>query len=94
MWTVVQADCRQNEKSGQYDEEQTVGVIEWIIVQWDNHFLLHFLNYTFTPQAGGESLLIQQDHFPHLCCVILEWKLSPGKLPFPRTWNDMEMDIL
>ena len=21
------------------------------------------------------------------------WKLSPGKLPFPRTWNNIEMDI-
>ena len=21
------------------------------------------------------------------------WKLSPGKLPFPRTWNNKEMDI-
>ena len=21
------------------------------------------------------------------------WKLSPGKLPFPRTWKNKEMDI-
>ena len=21
------------------------------------------------------------------------WKLSPGKLPFPRTWTNIEMDI-
>ena len=38
--------------------------------------------------TGGESLLIRQAQFPHLM-----WKLSPGKLPFPLTWNNVKMDI-
>ena len=36
------------------------------------------------PGGGGESLLIRQAQM---------WKLSPRKLPFPRTWNNIEMDF-
>ena len=36
--------------------------------------------FTLRCIPGGESLLIWQAQFPHVM-----WKLSPGKLPVPRT---------